>query len=80
MSRERLPDRTPRETFNVEHAGMKYSVTISQFADGRVGETFIANHKRGNASDVAARDCGIRRHGGRDLSPAMGGGRDSLPA
>jgi hypothetical protein len=57
--RERLADRRPSESFNLEHAGMRYTVTISRFADGRVGEAFIANHKRGNASDVAARDCGI---------------------
>jgi hypothetical protein len=57
--RERLPNRRASETFNLEHAAMKYTVTISRFADGRVGEAFIANHKRGNASDVAARDCGI---------------------
>jgi hypothetical protein len=57
--RERLPDRRPSESFNLEHAGMRYTVTISRFDDSRVGECFIANHKRGNASDVAARDCGI---------------------
>ena len=40
--RERLPNRRASETFNLEHAAMKYTVTISRFADGRVGEAFIA--------------------------------------
>jgi ribonucleoside-diphosphate reductase alpha chain len=57
--RERLPDRRLSETFNLEHAGMKYSVTISRAPDGRVLESFIQNHKNSSASDVAARDCGV---------------------
>ena len=57
--RERLQNRHASETFSLEHVGMKYTVTISRFGDGRVAETFISNHKRGNASDVAARDAGI---------------------
>jgi len=57
--RARLENRRASETFNVEHAGMRFTATISYFADGRVAEVFIANHKRGNAADVAARDCGI---------------------
>jgi hypothetical protein len=59
MTRERLANRRASETFSLEHAGMRYSVTISRFDHGRVAEAFIANHKRGNASDVAARDAGI---------------------
>ena len=57
--RERLANRRAAETFALEHAVLKYTVTISRFADGRIAEAFIANHKRGNASDVAARDGGI---------------------
>jgi hypothetical protein len=57
--RERLPDRRVSETFDLEHAGMRYTVTISHDHQHVVRETFISNHKRGNASDVAARDCGI---------------------
>jgi ParB/RepB/Spo0J family partition protein len=58
-ARERLPGRRSSETFDLEHAGMRYTVTISRDHQRAVRETFIANHKRGNASDVAARDCGI---------------------
>jgi hypothetical protein len=57
--RQRLTDRRASETFNLEHAGMHYTVTISRDPQHVVRETFIANHKRGNASNVAARDCGI---------------------
>jgi len=58
-AREKLPDRRPSETFDLEHAGMRYTVTISHDHRRVVRETFICNHKRGNASDIAARDCGI---------------------
>jgi hypothetical protein len=59
MARERLLNRRASETFSLEHAGMHYTVTISRDRQCVVREAFIANHKRGNASDVAARDCGI---------------------
>jgi hypothetical protein len=59
MTRERLRDRRASETFKLDHAGLRYSVTFSRFDDGRVAEAFIANHKRGGSTDVAARDAGI---------------------
>jgi hypothetical protein len=59
MTRQRLPNRRASETLSLEHAGLKYSVTISRFDDRRIAEAFIGNHKRGNASDVAARDARI---------------------
>jgi hypothetical protein len=57
--RLRLANRRPSETLSLEHEGLKYTVTISRFDDRRIAEAFIGNHKRGNASDVAARDAGI---------------------
>jgi hypothetical protein len=57
--RERLPNRRASETFDIEVAGLRYKVTISYFPSGGLSECFISNHKAGNASDVAARDCGI---------------------
>jgi hypothetical protein len=59
MMRQRLPDRRASETFGIEVAGLRYMVTVSYFADGGLAEVFVANHKHGNASDVAARDTGI---------------------
>ena len=57
--RRKLHNRHFSETFDLEVAGLKYTVTISRFDNGRVAEAFIGNHKRGNASDIAARDAGI---------------------
>jgi hypothetical protein len=59
MMRRRLPDRRRSESFEIEHAGLRYSVSFSRFDDGKLAEVFVNNHKRGNASDVAARDAGI---------------------
>jgi hypothetical protein len=64
MNRERLPDRRSAETLALEFAGLRYTVTIGRFpGDGRLGEVFVANHKRGNAADVVVRDAGIPRLG-----------------
>ena len=57
--RARLPNRRPCRTFDLEHAGLKFKVTVGYFSDGTPSETFVSNHKAGNASDVAARDGGI---------------------
>jgi hypothetical protein len=57
-TRRRLPDRRASRTFQVEHAGLKYTVSFSRFDDGSLGEIFVSN-TGGNASDVAARDAGI---------------------
>jgi hypothetical protein len=57
--RQRLANRRPSETFDIEHAGLRYTATISRFGDGSLGELFVCNHKAGSASDVAARDAGI---------------------
>jgi ribonucleoside-diphosphate reductase alpha chain len=59
MVRERLPDRRLAETLALEFAGLRYTVTIGHFPDGRLGEVFVANHKAGNAADVVVRDAGI---------------------
>jgi hypothetical protein len=57
--RERLPDRRTAETLALEFAGLRYTVTTGRFPDGRLGEIFVANHKRSNAADVVVRDAGI---------------------
>jgi hypothetical protein len=58
MTRERLPQRRASLTFNLEHEGLRYVVTISNFSDGRTAECFV-HHKRSSAADIAARDSGI---------------------
>jgi hypothetical protein len=58
-ARRRLLARRRAETFELEHCGLRYTVSFGRFDDGALSEVFISNHKRGNASDVAARDAGI---------------------
>ena len=57
--RQRLPNRRGNETFSLECSGLAYTATISRFADGRLGEIFLSNHKLGSAADTNARDSAI---------------------
>jgi hypothetical protein len=58
-ARERLPDRRACESFTFELNGLRFTATVSRFADGRIGELFLNNHKFGNQSDTNARDAAI---------------------
>ena len=58
-TRERLPDRRPAETFDLAAGGLKYVCTVGRFADGRIGELFLGNHKSNSAADTSARDAVI---------------------
>src|SRR5262245_37796715 len=57
--RARLPNRRLAETFELECSGLKYTCTVGRFADGRVAEVFLNNHKSNSASDANARDSAI---------------------
>jgi hypothetical protein len=57
--RERLPDRRGALTFSFENGNLHYVATVSWFADGRVGEIFLSNHKSGSQADSNARDSAI---------------------
>jgi len=57
--RERLPDRRLSQSFDLEVGGLKYTASVSCFADGRVAEVFLQNHKPGSQSDSNARDSAI---------------------
>jgi hypothetical protein len=59
LVRERLPNRRASETFNFEVEGIRYCATVSRFADGRIGEIFVGNHKVGSQSDTNARDAAL---------------------
>ena len=59
MSRQRLPDRRACESFTFELDGLRFTATVGRFADGRIGELFLNNHKAGNQSDTNARDAAI---------------------
>lgn len=56
MTREKLPNRRPAETFEFDHNGIEYRATLGFFDDGRWGEVFLATRKDGTDLDVAARD------------------------
>src|SRR5262249_16283936 len=58
-ARQRLSDRRSSTTFQVEHAGLKFTVTFSRFHSGELAECFVQNHKRGGGADTAVRDAGI---------------------
>jgi hypothetical protein len=59
IARQRLPDRRLSETFTFECNGLAYTATASWFADGRLGELFVGNHKAGSGADTSARDAAI---------------------
>jgi len=58
-NRNRLANRRPSETFEIEVAGLRYTATFSRFPDGRVGEVFLNNHKSNSAADANARDAAV---------------------
>jgi hypothetical protein len=55
-ARRRLPDRRDSTLVNFEHAGLRYTVGFSHFADGTLGEIFLDCDRRGSAAEVAGRD------------------------
>jgi hypothetical protein len=58
-TRTRLPNRRCSVSFNFEHRGLGFTCTYSRFADGRIGELVLSNHKVNSAVDVDARDAAI---------------------
>src|SRR5262249_3467502 len=57
--RQRLPNRRPALSFEIEVDGQHFTVTIGKFADGALAEIFIQNSKPGSASDIYMRDAAI---------------------
>jgi hypothetical protein len=58
-ARQRLPNRRSCGTFELEVSGLRYTATIGRFADGRLAEIFLSNHKSNSGADVNARDAAI---------------------
>ena len=58
-TRERLQNRRPATTFEVEVNGLRYIATVGRFADGRIGELFLTNHRSNSQADTNARDSAI---------------------
>jgi hypothetical protein len=57
--RIRLSNRRGSENFSFECNGLRYTCTFSRFADGRISELFLSNHKTNSGADVNARDSAI---------------------
>jgi hypothetical protein len=57
--RNRLPNRRPAESFELQVEGLRYTATVGRFPDGKIGELFLSNRKSDSSADTAARDCGI---------------------
>jgi hypothetical protein len=58
-ARERLSNRRASETFEITVGGLNYRATVSRFADGRIAEVFLSNHKTGSHADTAAKDSAV---------------------
>jgi hypothetical protein len=59
IERQKLPNRRATETFVFELDGLRFTASVGRFADGRVAELFVNNHKHGNQADTNARDAAI---------------------
>jgi hypothetical protein len=57
--RQRLPNRRGSVTFEVESQGLRFTATVSRYADGAVAEVFLRNHKAGSAAGIMASDAAI---------------------
>jgi hypothetical protein len=58
-TRKRLPQRRASETFNIECAGLAFTVTVGRFEDGGVAEVFVTNHKAGSTAGIMASDAAV---------------------
>jgi hypothetical protein len=56
VTRARLPNRRAAETVELEHAGMRFTVTVGFYPDGRPGEVFVHGTKTGSTLDALLND------------------------
>jgi hypothetical protein len=87
MTRARLPDRRLAETIDLEHGGMRFSVTVGFYPDGRPAEAFTHGAKAGSTIDGLLDDACVVvslliQHGvdPRGLASSMGRLGDGHPA
>ena len=59
MTRQRLANRRPSETFELASQGLKFTATVSRFTDGTVAEVFLQNHKAGSMAGINAQDAAV---------------------
>jgi hypothetical protein len=56
MTRQRLPNRRPAETVELEHNGSRFTVTIGFYPDRRPGEVFTHGIRSGSNLDALLAD------------------------
>jgi len=54
-----LPNRRECEGFDIEALGLRFHATVGRFADGRLAEVFITNHKAGSMAGILASDSAV---------------------
>jgi hypothetical protein len=59
MTRDRLPNRRPHESMQLEFAGQEFTLGVGRDDGGTIVEIFVGGRKAGSAIDSAARDAGI---------------------
>jgi ribonucleoside-diphosphate reductase alpha chain len=57
--RQRLPNRRPALTWDIQVGGLRYTTTVGFYPDGKIGEIFIQNHKQGSQAGVMASDSAV---------------------
>jgi ribonucleoside-diphosphate reductase alpha chain len=57
--RHRLPNRRESTTFDLASQGLRFSCTVSCFADGSLAEIFLQNHKAGSQAGINAQDSAV---------------------
>ena len=80
MTRICLPNRRPNETTNLTFGGLRFSVTIGFFPDGRPGEVFASGAKSGCDLDYLLDDACVAlslllQHGVEPVALARSMGR-----
>ena len=58
-ARHALPARRASETLDFSHDGIRYTLTVGTYPDGRPGEVFIDGPKAGSGAQVNATDAAV---------------------
>jgi ribonucleoside-diphosphate reductase alpha chain len=58
-ARQRLANRRPAESFEIECGGQAFTATVGYFPSGELAELFLSNGKVGSDADTAARDSAV---------------------
>jgi hypothetical protein len=87
MSRERLPARRAAETAEIEHLGIRFTVTVGFYPDARAGEVFVHGTRTGSTMDALLADACVlvsllMQHGvePREVAASMGRSGGAEPA